>query len=211
MYAKDETEERSREIEEERARLQMIFDHTEIAALALYDAASTKLLATSPHFLNLVAQTKQLDAQDLLGRKWHELTLIESPVVAMSRWDEVMTKHVQTHVSEIHLQLTPDGPETVIDYYLTPIMDHDNPDVVRFVLVSAFEVTEHTQAREEVEQLNRLKDEFFSLASHELRTPLTSIVGNAELLRRSFNRLSSAEATKADFERERNTIDRIIH
>ncbi len=211
IYAKDETEQRAREIEEDRARLQMIFDHTDVAALALYDATSAALIMGSPHYLDLIAHAKQFDVQSLIGLKWPDLTLIESPVQAMARWDEVMTKHVQTHVSEIHLQLTPGGPETVIDYYLTPIMDRDNPEAVRFVLVSAIEVTEQTQAREEVEQLNRLKDEFFSLASHELRTPLTSIVGNAELLRRSFNRLSSAEAPKANYERDRNIIDRILH
>ena len=38
------------------------------------------------------------------------------------------------------------------------------------------------QANEELQVLDRLKDEFISTVSHELRTPLTSIKGSAEIL-----------------------------
>jgi PAS domain S-box-containing protein len=38
------------------------------------------------------------------------------------------------------------------------------------------------QANEELQQLDRLKDEFISTVSHELRTPLASIKGSAEIL-----------------------------
>jgi len=46
------------------------------------------------------------------------------------------------------------------------------------------ELRAQSQARQELEHLNLLKDEFLSLASHELRTPLTVILGHAELLQR---------------------------
>lgn len=42
---------------------------------------------------------------------------------------------------------------------------------------------EQVQAREKVEDLSRLKDEFLSIASHELRTPVTSIKGYTQLAR----------------------------
>lgn len=42
---------------------------------------------------------------------------------------------------------------------------------------------EQVQAREKVEGLSRLKDEFLSIASHELRTPVTSIKGYTQLAR----------------------------
>jgi PAS domain S-box-containing protein len=41
--------------------------------------------------------------------------------------------------------------------------------------------TEQVDARQKVEDLSRLKDEFLSIASHELRTPVTSIKGYTQL------------------------------
>jgi signal transduction histidine kinase len=40
---------------------------------------------------------------------------------------------------------------------------------------------EQIQARQQFEELNRLKDSFISIASHEIKTPLTSIMGNVQL------------------------------
>lgn len=49
-------------------------------------------------------------------------------------------------------------------------------------MISAIEITEQVNARQELERLDRLKDEFLSLASHELRTPLTPLMGYTSIL-----------------------------
>jgi signal transduction histidine kinase len=48
--------------------------------------------------------------------------------------------------------------------------------------VSNEELQTQTQACQELEHLNLLKDEFLSLASHELRNPLAVILGHAEFI-----------------------------
>ncbi|TMD26344.1 MAG: HAMP domain-containing histidine kinase, partial [Chloroflexi bacterium] len=79
------------------------------------------------------------------------------------------------------------------------------------IVVSAIDITKQVQARQELIQLNRLKDEFLSLASHELRTPLTSIMGHSELLQRALKRLDNGEVSKADFSQEAHILDMIVH
>src|SRR5207244_12751272 len=54
--------------------------------------------------------------------------------------------------------------------------------LVRHVLASAIEVTEPVTAREQLERLDHMKDEFLSLASHELRTPLTPLAAYMEII-----------------------------
>jgi len=46
---------------------------------------------------------------------------------------------------------------------------------------------------EQLEGLNRLKDEFVAGVSHELRTPLTAIIGNVDTLARRGDRMSEKE------------------
>jgi signal transduction histidine kinase len=49
------------------------------------------------------------------------------------------------------------------------------------------------RARLQLEELNRLKDDFIGIASHEIKTPLTSILGNVQLAMRHMSRLASGD------------------
>ena len=72
----------------------------------------------------------------------------------------------------------------------------------------------YDQAQENVEQLqqlDRLKSRFLSMASHELKTPLTSISGLSQvLLRRMRRRLDQGWPTEAEWlEEQRGHVDRL--
>jgi two-component system, chemotaxis family, CheB/CheR fusion protein len=89
-------------------------------------------------------------------------------------------------LSGVRVRLGEEAQETIWDCTLTPIPSSgaDETAPMQFVVVSAVEVTQPVQALQQLEALDRLKDEFMSLASHELRTPLVPLRGYADLLKR---------------------------
>ncbi len=218
IYAVDETTERAREVVAERERLRLIFDNANVTALALYDAQTAELIIGSSRYLDLVARAHGIERSELIGRKWQELTFVTPPEQAATIWDTVVGSHVPVRLPEVHYKFAEDGQERVWDWSLTPVMGTEEPDTVRFALVSMIEITEQALARREMERLNRIKDEFLSLASHELRTPLSAIKGNAELLQRGLKqqlkargRGSSDKATRPlDSEQEIHMLERVI-
>jgi signal transduction histidine kinase len=89
------------------------------------------------------------------------------------------------------------------DYLIKP----SDVDELRATIGRALERRRLRQRLVELEQLDKLKTQFLSMASHELRTPLTAVSGFIQIARRRVSRLSAAadvsppwreEAQKAD-------------
>jgi signal transduction histidine kinase len=89
------------------------------------------------------------------------------------------------------------------DYLIKP----SDVDELRATVGRALERRRLRQRLVELEQLDRLKTQFLSMASHELRTPLTAVSGFMQIARRRMGRLGAAtdvpqpwreEAQKAD-------------
>jgi signal transduction histidine kinase len=89
------------------------------------------------------------------------------------------------------------------DYLIKP----SDVDELRATIGRALERRRLRQRLVELEQLDKLKTQFLSMASHELRTPLTAVSGFIQIARRRMSRLSGApdiptpwreEAQKAD-------------
>ncbi|MFL5699064.1 MAG: CheR family methyltransferase [Ktedonobacteraceae bacterium] len=211
IYAVDETAQRAREFDEERQRLKLIFDHSYRVALALFDAETTELIIGSPRYLDIARSIHGSDGNNLIGCKWQDLTFFVSGDEAASLWNRARESHTPMRLPETHWKPAAGEQEIVWDYSLTPILDIEKQDTIRYMLVSALDVTEQNQVRQEMERLNRLKDEFLSLASHELRTPLTSIKGNAEILQRNLKRSSKEEDQITGIGQAQHILDSIIH
>src|SRR6266850_5487357 len=89
------------------------------------------------------------------------------------------------------------------DYLIKP----SDVDELRATVGRALERRRLRQRLVELEQLDKLKTQFLSMASHELRTPLTAVSGFIQIARRRMSRLAGAtdiptpwrdEAQKAD-------------
>jgi two-component system, chemotaxis family, CheB/CheR fusion protein len=183
LYAEDVTERTALEQEESRERLRLMVEHAEQVALALFESRSATLLYASPRYFDLIERSSGLVRKDAVGRHWQELTFLPSGREAMALFQQVVSQGEHKRLAEVR-RPSHRGQETVWDCSLIPIRSERTPEGVEYVLVSAVEVTEQVRAREELERLDHLKDEFLSLASHELRTPLVPLNAYSELLAR---------------------------
>jgi PAS domain S-box-containing protein len=91
-----------------------------------------------------------------------------------------------------------------------PIRDASGT-ISSWLTVSA-DIDEVKQAQEALQRANALKDEFLGLVSHELRTPLTGILGNAQVLRRHWERMepTAREGALEDIRDEAQRLQRLV-
>ena len=160
VYALDETQQRIRDVEDERERLRMIFDNTPLALLALYDATTADLIMASPRYLTMLEQVRGIGGSSARTHTWYDATLITPVEEASLLWKTALESQASVRLPEVHY-FSPEGKvETTWDYTLTPIKDMQKPGSVRFMLVSILDITKQAQVRTELERLNTAKDKF---------------------------------------------------
>ncbi|GAC1470848.1 MAG: hypothetical protein PVS3B1_13830 [Ktedonobacteraceae bacterium] len=192
IYATDETEQQARKGREEFEQLKAIFTNVQTAVLALYDAQTRALMFGSSRYLELVAtaqsdsgrqQASAATTNAGTGQTWQEMmSLIFSSEQAMERWQAMIEGHTLLYIPEVVHASPQNGAATVWQYEFIPVFDNTQAKRVRYVLVSAVEITELVRARQDLARLRQLRDDFLTLAMHELHTPLTSIQESIELL-----------------------------
>jgi len=183
VYAEDVTERTAVEQEASRERLRLMVEHAEQVALALFHAGSGALLYASPRYLDLVERSSGVPREEIAGRRWHELAFMTPAEEAWTVFQDVVRLAEPARMPEVRRAVGA-GQETVWDCSLIPIATRRGEETVEYVLVSAVEVTEQVRAREELQRLARIKDEFLTLASHELRTPLVPLTAYSEVMAR---------------------------
>ncbi|WP_413171476.1 ATP-binding protein [Anabaena azotica] len=138
-----------------------------------------------------VERATGLPALACIGKTHAEIGL---PKQIYSRWDHVLglaLKTSQEQLIESRLP-TPDGERIYKSRIVPELNDQGVPE---YLLVLSRDITKIKQAeqersqliqeqaaRAEIEQVNRVKDEFLAVLSHELRSPLNPILGWAKLL-----------------------------
>jgi two-component system, chemotaxis family, CheB/CheR fusion protein len=144
--------------------------------MGLFDTEG-KLVHASAQYLAIVDRLKRVSSAEAIGQSWDRLWFGTPDVTAA--FADVVHQGRPQRLDEV--RATDDHTPSVWDCTLIPIAREPGGQV-DYVVMSAVEVTRPVLAREALEQVNRLKDNFLSLASHELRTPLTPLAAYVEVL-----------------------------
>lgn len=150
----------------------------------------------------------------------HEETrsLIESPITQALEEDRIVG------IPEKTILIAKNGTEIPIDDSAAPVKDEQG-EITGAVIVFR-DVTERKEAEKsrlaqtrtqqlevqiaELEQLNRLKDDFLSTVSHELRTPMTNIKMAVKMLGLYLGRMSAFLPATAQPEADRSSVARYL-
>lgn len=214
IYAIDELRQQTHDEELERDRLKLIFEHADAFIMALYNVQTAQFITGSARYIEMVGSIYSPGMPQLQEHTWHEITFIRPLEYAAHIWKTVLEMHQPLRLPEVHIPTSQPEQERIWDYSLIPIMDTVQPNTIRFMLVSAMEITGQVRARQELERLDKLKDDFLSLATHELRTPLTAIQGNAEVmlyaLRRKIAQIKDEEQEEQGTQQSQTMLERIV-
>ena len=92
------------------------------------------------------------------------------------------------------------------DYLIKP----SDVEELRATIGRALERRQLRQRLVELEQLDKLKTQFLSMASHELRTPLTAVTGFMQIARRRMSRVSTADGVPEQWRDEANRANETL-
>ncbi|GAA0724444.1 ATP-binding protein [Clostridium malenominatum] len=117
------------------------------------------------------------DSEEIIGKKIYETfdefiknTLVEAIHKAGKNNQEVI-------ISPYYIEKI-SGKEKYYKFKITPFKYKDN---YKRIYIHILDITEEINSNKELEKVNKLKDEFFTVVSHELRTPLTIIYSALQL------------------------------
>lgn len=183
-------------IELQRQRLQELFMNAP-AGIAVLRGPNHIFELANPPYMQLAGRQSSI-----IG-----LTVAQAlPEVVAQGFIELLDGVYQTGkafiAQELAIQLDRNGDgkleEIFLNFVYQPLFASDGSGKAEGIFVHVVEVTEQVKARQQIEQLSRLKDDFLAIASHDLRTPVTSIKGYLQLLQRNLTRQQIQHSRSAD-------------
>lgn len=168
--------ERTREAEEEQARLHSAMDGLKAGLLMTFKDQNE--VSCNPALINIldlrdIVDTAERNNQDVtLGQILKRLEVIKR-IDIKSKIEDCQNNGTHFEIKEIGFE------NKVLSIFGAPVMVQMDKIIGAVILID--DITE----RKVVE---RSKDEFFSIASHELRTPLTAIKGNSSMVLQYFKK-----------------------
>lgn len=184
-------------LERERQRLYHVFMNAP-ASIAILRGPNHIFELTNAHYMRLIGRQTPI-----VG-----LSVLEAlPEVDGQGFVELLDEVYQTGKpfigQEMPLLLDLEGngklEQAFVNFVYQPLFASDGSGI-EGIFVHAVEVTEQVQARQKIEELSHLKDEFLAVASHDLCTPITSIKAYLQLIQRSFIKQQQIQVAKATVE-----------
>ncbi|KAB2907420.1 MAG: PAS domain S-box protein [Ignavibacteriales bacterium] len=169
-----------RKIEEQYRLLNFAVEESPVAVIVLDSSANTEYV--NPAYCDLFGYTKD----ELLGKSWRVPN--EGIILSESFDDLSRTLMSGEHWKGTIQNRTRSGKMIWREMTLAPLKDEEG-NIVHIVGVSqdisdkVRMIEELTIAKQQAEEMVKVKANFFSSISHELRTPFIGIMGNAELLK----------------------------
>jgi two-component system CheB/CheR fusion protein len=177
VYCEDVTPTLHEEEKERLERMRLMVEHSQQMAIAMYDARS-QIVHASPRFFELLGRSG-VPPERVASHRWEDLVMAEDQRAA---FQEVVSTGKPMRLPEVRGPNVKEGRESVWDVSLIPVFDQKHG--VRYVVVSAVEITDSVTARQQIERLDRMKDDFMAIVSHELRTPLVPLTVYSEMVTR---------------------------
>jgi two-component system CheB/CheR fusion protein len=187
LYADDLSAQLEHDAVERRENLKLMVERADQVAVALFETQTARLLQASSRYLDVAERATGYPRAEIIGRRWRDLAFFTATLDdAVTLLQSVMEAGVLRRLPEAHVHFPHEEETTVWDCSLTPLrfgLGNNDTDE-QFLVLAVTEITQPVRALQQLKDLDRLKDEFVSLASHELRTPLVPLHGYADLLKR---------------------------
>lgn len=178
------------------------------------DIISTTILKQTGNKFEIIAATDSEEAEEAVGLGLNQLALGFNQPFAGLTYDTKLGKNVwnvvvplETDETETHLLAIKLKTESVNE-----ILNRTSRDSIIILLIliavtlvllaNHFIFYRKAQKAKQLAELDKLKDEFISMAAHDLRAPITALTGYLELLRTKI-----APLKKADIEDDLNTLE----
>ncbi len=135
IYALDETEQEKNSSQGELEKLKVLLANINQGIMALYERGSGNLLLASDTYLDLLATLEDIPKEHLRERKWYDLVSLFRDDRLTQVWDQMGESKKPLFVHNVSLPGR-DGAETLWDYQLDPLMDSNQKNDVRYILLS---------------------------------------------------------------------------
>jgi signal transduction histidine kinase len=162
----------------------------------------------------VTAVTSGKEALDLLGRQEFDVVLTDLRLDDLDGI-EILRETQKLWPDTVSIMLTGyaslESAVTALrsgayDYLIKP----SDVDELRATVGRGLERRRLRQRLVELEQLDKLKTQFLSMASHELRTPLTAVSGFMQIARRRMGRLGAATEVPQPWRQEAQKADETL-